>query len=663
MAGGVNMVNSMMGRGGIGVAFVGALLCAIGTVPAYAHECNGTDFSSTFELIQHAIFENHGCSQNACHGAAMSGGMDLREGAAYASIVDVEAQTVAGFKRVVPGQKEQSLLWINVAAKAFPDRYDAPLRAMPPGGLPALSANEVEALRIWIEQGAPETGVIEGTGDLLDACLPPPEPVPIKPLPPPPPGEGVQIKMPRWVLEPHSEHEVCFASYYDVTDQVPAGFRGPDGTTFRYNFNQIRQDALSHHLIVSLYKGRTPLSDPVWGEFKCQGGASDGESCDPTDLNACGEDGGCATDPVDSVACIGFGPPDAGLGLSSSGFVATQEAGAEFHFADGVFRELPLKGVLLWDSHAFNLSDTSGKLEAWLNFGFAPPEEQRSIAQQIFNTDAIFDTDAPPFGTDEVCHVHELPRHAHLFELTSHMHKRGKRFRVYEGEWTCGGAAGGVPCSPLGYDGTSPDPCPGACTSTTRAPAGDCDLNDTVTVSELITAVNIALGNAALATCEDADVDGDGEIAVNELVTAVNAALNGVPAPTRRDPVDSLLYESRLYNDPVVAAFDPPMVFDSPVPSARSLTYCAMYDNGFTDPNEVKRRSTSPPNSLFLCTPTHCAEGRVGEPCTGVSDVQRDASCDTDVGADDGRCDACRLKGGVTSDDEMFILLGQYFLP
>ena len=40
--------------------------------------------------------------------------------------------------------------------------------------------------------------------------------------------------MPKWILQPHSESEVCFASYYDVTDQVPAEFHGANGTTFRW---------------------------------------------------------------------------------------------------------------------------------------------------------------------------------------------------------------------------------------------------------------------------------------------------------------------------------------------------------------------------------------------------------------------------------------------
>jgi hypothetical protein len=51
-----------------------------------------------------------------------------------------------------------------------------------------------------------------------------------------------------------------------------------------------------------------------------------------------------------------------------------------------------------------------------------------------------------------------------------------------------------------------------------------------VTVRELITMVNIGLGNAAVSTCTAGDANGDGEITVNEIVAGVSAALNGCPA-------------------------------------------------------------------------------------------------------------------------------------
>ncbi|MGH7786209.1 MAG: hypothetical protein ACRERC_05045 [Candidatus Binatia bacterium] len=59
--------------------------------------------------------------------------------------------------------------------------------------------------------------------------------------------------------------------------------------------------------------------------------------------------------------------------------------------------------------------------------------------------------------------------------------------------------------------------------------SGDCDGNGRVTIAELITLVNIALGGP-LATCPAGDRDGDGAIAITELIAAVSHALNGCPA-------------------------------------------------------------------------------------------------------------------------------------
>ncbi len=54
---------------------------------------------------------------------------------------------------------------------------------------------------------------------------------------------------------------------------------------------------------------------------------------------------------------------------------------------------------------------------------------------------------------------------------------------------------------------------------------GDCDLDDAVSVAELVTSVNIALGNTSLSRCEAADADDDGAVAIDELVGAVQSAL------------------------------------------------------------------------------------------------------------------------------------------
>jgi len=58
---------------------------------------------------------------------------------------------------------------------------------------------------------------------------------------------------------------------------------------------------------------------------------------------------------------------------------------------------------------------------------------------------------------------------------------------------------------------------------------GDCSGDRLVTVSELIRAVNIALGALPLSECMAADRDGDGTIVIAELIAAVNSALQGCP--------------------------------------------------------------------------------------------------------------------------------------
>jgi hypothetical protein len=127
---------------------------------------------------------------------------------------------------------------------------------------------------------------------------------------------------------------------------------------------------------------------------------------------------------------------------------------------------------------------------------------------------------------------------------------------------------------------------------------------------------------------------------------------------------EALLYTSLVYSDPVALRFDPPLVLKG---ADRSLTYCSLYDNGATDPSEVKRQSSSPVPALPIggpCgTPTHCMAGALYAPCSGGTKSDRDRSCDTQLDAGDGLCDACPLRGGITTEDEMFVLIGRYYVP
>jgi len=60
--------------------------------------------------------------------------------------------------------------------------------------------------------------------------------------------------------------------------------------------------------------------------------------------------------------------------------------------------------------------------------------------------------------------------------------------------------------------------------------AGDCDGNGAVSINELITGVNIALGLRPVADCSAMDRDGGGSVSIADLIAAVNRALGGCGA-------------------------------------------------------------------------------------------------------------------------------------
>jgi CSLREA domain-containing protein len=63
--------------------------------------------------------------------------------------------------------------------------------------------------------------------------------------------------------------------------------------------------------------------------------------------------------------------------------------------------------------------------------------------------------------------------------------------------------------------------------ATTLMCVGDCDGNGQVALDDILTMVNIALGNAEVWVCELGDSNKDDLITVDEILTAVNNALNG----------------------------------------------------------------------------------------------------------------------------------------
>jgi hypothetical protein len=436
-----------------------------------------------------------------------------------------------------------------------------------PNGRQPLSKERLEAIRLWIEGGAPATGSLgdgsAGTSDLfaelLGACLPEAEPISIKPLEPPTPEEGIQFEMPPFVLPAATELEVCFATYYDFGDRVPARYQDEAGEVFHVNGSRLRQDPQSHHFVLTHSGlGASRVSDPSFGAWTCKGGEREGAACEPRDSAACGT-GFCASEVQNSIACIDFGPSDVLVDVATEGIGGAQTAQQLIPPRDGVFKEVPLRGIVYWNSHAFNLTTQDHPMNSRLNLYYT--DDLRFRQELATDSSHIFiAAGQPPFTVKTYCADHVAPQGASMIGLGSHTHKRGKHF------W-----------------------------------------------------VNL--------------------------------------------PDGSQIYETFTYSDPLDAIYDPPIVFDSPEPAARTMRYCATYNNGVAedgspDPATVTRRSRMPARAD--CQPVACAAGRIGEPCAGSAD---NATCDTSPGAGDGLCDACPIAAGVTTENEMFILLPTYVLP
>ena len=66
--------------------------------------------------------------------------------------------------------------------------------------------------------------------------------------------------------------------------------------------------------------------------------------------------------------------------------------------------------------------------------------------------------------------------------------------------------------------------------ATAQTCTGDCDGSGSVTVDEIVTGVNIALGNRQVSECPAFDSSNDGSVTVDEVLQAVNAALDGCGA-------------------------------------------------------------------------------------------------------------------------------------
>jgi len=104
---------------------------AASTIPSSEPEDGAceTSFDSTFAAIRTVVFEREGCVEDACHGSARCGGLDLRSSVAYANLLEAPS-TSSPHPRIQPGEPSESFLYLKLLAATAPDR------SQPIGGSP-----------------------------------------------------------------------------------------------------------------------------------------------------------------------------------------------------------------------------------------------------------------------------------------------------------------------------------------------------------------------------------------------------------------------------------------------------------------------------------------------------------------------------------------------
>jgi hypothetical protein len=135
-----------------------------------------------------------------------------------------------------------------------------------------------------------------------------------------------------------------------------------------------------------------------------------------------------------------------------------------------------------------------------LNLNVHEPGEFKVILNGIFAINSG-DLIVEPYQTktiNRVWHPRDFitrqPADAAIFQLFGHMHKRGREFEIKLVD---------APCT------------------------GDCNNDDKCVVNELVTGVNIALGQSEANTCVNFDTNFDSKVGVEELVAGVNVAVRG----------------------------------------------------------------------------------------------------------------------------------------
>ena len=351
---------------------------------------------STWDVIQHNIF---GANCVSCHqagtGTANQSDLLLTHDEAYDELVGELPHNTAAqddfLKRVsdVGGASgiAQSFLWEKINApnqEHFYEDHPNYGQIMPQGGLP-LTNGELEFVKRWIFEGAPETGVVVDPAVLQDTSRY--EPPVFEPLAVP--ESGFQLHVGPFDVWPSEVNDREFLNFqpYETTEDVFVD---------RY---EISFKAGSHHLIVYHYPEGDPTPTPnVYRDIRDQNG-----------------------NPL---------PPLSELGnlFPFKFFVGTQVPYVDFRMPEGVALRMPPGSGFDIDAHAVNRTDETRSGEVYVNIHTVELDEIEHVAEA--DNFGNYDIVLPPHEETTVSEVFTFSEQRHIFQMWAHAHEHMDWFRV-----------------------------------------------------------------------------------------------------------------------------------------------------------------------------------------------------------------------------------------
>ena len=583
-----------------------AFLAACGSDSSSNPKC---DVDSTLGVVQ-SIFDTHGCTASTCHGADPSeaaANLDLRPENLYDNVVNVAAST-ANLALVFPGNEERSVLYLKLAAKTLGTNLAE--SGISGGAMPStsgvLTEEELEVVRMWIRGGVPRVGVVADAPDVLGCGADlKPSPNKLPPLPPPDADKGIQFYSGGWALPAESEDEVCYVTYHDYTDRVPENVKLPCPEAYGgpdrecFGYSNILL-AQDPQSHHSIIESYIPPADKPEQWDPKYGVWKNWQCVD-------GPDTGMPCDPMLEGMCGELGVC-ATAPYTSLGCTGYPNGPRDLSNVAGFFGQSTTRQNIVVGQEATFIEDyppgVYGVMPVvgftiWNSHSFNLTQEDTTVAQYM-NFTYIASEDRQ-YQREDLTNLNDIFAMGTVAPFTSKQ----------------------------------------AC-ATFALPVGTRMVTLTSHTHKYGTDFRI-------------------------WYPPNDACDRGGPdclAPDREPD-----YRSFFYQDPLYQRFDEnnSLELDSPDERDRTFRYCAIWDNGETDPQAVRKHSERPDASTCDFGAVNAFVGGCGcEPeeraCLGGPNQGMICNGDNAVCGSGGVCDACPVWGGVTTEEEMFGVLGAYYV-